>query len=206
MRELPIPGVFAARWQRKFVAFCDDKRGLAAVEFALIAVPFFFLIFGLLEVCVIFIMSSILEHAASEAARQIRTGQFQNSGLADSAMKASFKQDVCDELYGLMSCDSRLKLDVQQYANFGSTGASPTLGYDSTTGDLDDSCFGFSAGGQNQIVVIRVFYEWDLIIPVLSAPLANMSNNRMLLQSTVAFRNEPFGNSGSGGPGVPSGC
>ncbi|MEL7033672.1 MAG: TadE/TadG family type IV pilus assembly protein [Pseudomonadota bacterium] len=206
MRELPIPGVFAARWQRKFEAYCDDKRGMAAVEFALIAVPFFFLIFGLLEVCVIFIMSSILEHAASEAARQIRTGQFQNSGLADSAMQSSFKQDVCDELYGLMSCDGRLKLDVQVFADFGSTGSTPGLNYDGTTGDLDDSCFGFSAGTQNQIVVIRVFYEWDLIIPVLSAPLANMSNNRMLLQSTVAFRNEPFGNSGSGGPGAPAGC
>ena len=206
MRQLPIPGVFAARWQKKFEAFCDDKRGIAAVEFALIAMPFFFLIFGLLEVCVIFIMSSILEHAASEAARQIRTGQLQNSGLAGVAMETSFRQDVCDELFGLMSCDTRLKTDVQVFADFGATGSSPALGFDGTTGDLDNSCFGFSAGGQNQIVVIRVFYEWDLIIPVMSAPLANMSNNRLLLQSTVAFRNEPFGNSGSGGPGNPAGC
>lgn len=206
MRQLPIPGVFAARWQKKFEAFCDDKRGIAAVEFALIAMPFFFLIFGLLEVCVIFIMSSILEHAASEAARQIRTGQLQNSGLAGVAMETSFRQDVCDELFGLMSCDTRLKTDVQVFADFGATGSSPALAFDGTTGDLDNSCFGFSAGGQNQIVVIRVFYEWDLIIPVMSAPLANMSNNRLLLQSTVAFRNEPFGNSGSGGPGNPAGC
>ncbi|MEM7459342.1 MAG: TadE/TadG family type IV pilus assembly protein [Pseudomonadota bacterium] len=208
MRQLPIPGVFAPRWQRKFETLCDDNRGMAAVEFALIAVPFFFLIFGLLEVCVIFIMSSILEHAASEASRQIRTGQLQNAGLADAAMVTSFRQDVCDELFGLMSCDAtRLKTDVQVFADFGATGSTPALEYDATTGDLEDNCFGFSAGGQNQIVVIRVFYEWNLIIPVLSAPLANMSNNRLLLQSTVAFRNEPFGNSGSGGPGVTgAGC
>ncbi|MEM7328768.1 MAG: TadE/TadG family type IV pilus assembly protein [Pseudomonadota bacterium] len=195
MRQLPIPGVFAARWQQKFEAFCDDRRGIAAVEFALIAVPFFFLIFGLLEVCVIFIMSSILEHGASEAARQIRTGQLQTAGLDAAAMEAAFRQDVCDELFGLMSCDRRLMTDVQTFTSFGGTGSSPALTYDSTTGNLDDTGFGFSAGGQNEIVVIRVFYEWDLIIPVLSAPLANMSNNRLLLQSTVAFRNEPFGNS-----------
>ena len=60
-------------------------------------------------------------------------------------------------------------------------------------GNLDDSDFEFSPGNANEIVVVRVFYEWELLTPVLSAPLANMSNGRRLLQATVAFRNEPFG-------------
>lgn len=194
MRQLPIPGVFAPRWQKKLEQFASDKRGIAAVEFALIAVPFFFLIFGLLEVCVIFIMSSILEHAASEAARQIRTGQMQNAGHADSAaMKTAFLNDVGSELFGLMD-QNKIKLDVQTFSSFASTSSNPAPTFDSTTGDLDDSGFGFNAGAQNEIVVIRVFYEWDLIIPVMSAPLDNMGgSNRRLLQATVAFRNEPFG-------------
>jgi len=197
MRQLPTIGVFAPRWQKKLEAFADDKRGIAAVEFALIAMPFFFLIFGLLEVCVIFIMSSILEHAASEASRQIRTGQIQTAGHADSAAaKTAFLDDVCDELFGMMSCDSgKLMIDVQKFSSFGSTGGQ-SLDFDGTTGDLDDSGFGFDTGAQNEIVVIRVFYEWDLIIPVMSAPLDNMGgSSRRLLQSTVAFRNEPFGSS-----------
>lgn len=195
MRQWLIPGVFAPRWQKKLEAFANDNRGIAAVEFALIAMPFFFLIFGLLEVCVIFIMSSILEHAAGEAARQIRTGQLQTFGHVDTATaQAAFRTDVCDELFGLMSCDTRLKIDVQKFNSFSTTGGS-SLDFDGTTGDLDDTGFGFVAGGQNEIVVIRVFYEWDLIIPVMSAPLSNMSDNRRLLQATVAFRNEPFGNS-----------
>ena len=197
MRQLPTIGVFAPRWQQKLEAFADDKRGIAAVEFALIAMPFFFLIFGLLEVCVIFIMSSILEHAASEASRQIRTGQIQTAGHADSATaKAAFLVDVCDELFGMMPCDNgKLKLDVQKFSSFGST-AGQSLTFDGASNDLDDSGFGFDTGAQNEIVVIRVFYEWDLIIPVMSAPLDNMGGtNRRLLQATVAFRNEPFGSS-----------
>lgn len=197
MRQLPIIGVFAPRWQKRLEAFAEDKRGIAAVEFALIAMPFFFLIFSLLEVCVIFIMSSILEHAASEASRQIRTGQLQTAGHADSATaKAAFLSDVCDELYGLMSCDSaKLKLDVQKFDSFNST-SGQSLTFDGTTNDLDDSGFGFDTGAQNEIVVIRVFYQWDLIIPIMSAPLDNMNgSNRRLLQATVAFRNEPFGSS-----------
>ena len=198
MRQLPTIGVFAPRWQKKLEVFANDKRGIAAVEFALIAMPFFFLIFGLLEVCVIFIMSSILEHAASEAARQIRTGQLQTGGSTDQT--ADFKQDVCDELFGLMSCGEKLIIDVQTFTSFGNTGASAlsfnASDHGSNPGGLDSTGFGFSAGAQNEIVVIRVFYEWDLIIPVMSAPLDNMgSTNRRLLQATVAFRNEPFGNS-----------
>lgn len=189
MPKLPIPGYFAPKWQKQLDAFASDKRGLAAVEFALIAVPFFFLIFGLLEVCVIFIMSSVLEHGASEAARAIKTGQFQQGGFGELA----FKNAVCAELFDLMSCDSRLKLDVQTFSNFAGTGNPSPI--DPSTGDLDDSSFGFTPGGQNAIVVIRVFYEWDLIIPIMSKPLANMSNDRRLLQATIAFRNEPFGNS-----------
>ena len=199
MRQMLTIGVFAPKWQKKLEAFADDKRGIAAVEFALIAMPFFFLIFGLLEVCVIFIMSSILEHAATEASRQIRTGQLQTAGLSAAATQQAFEDSVCDELFGLMSCDSRLKFDVQQFASFSGTGSSTPTYLPSTDptnpGGLDDSGFGFNAGAQNEIVVIRVFYEWDLIIPVMSAPLANMSNSRRLLQATVAFRNEPFGNS-----------
>lgn len=197
MRQLPTIGVFAPRWQKKLEAFAVDKRGIAAVEFALIAMPFFFLIFGLLEVCVIFIMSSILEHAASEASRQIRTGQIQTAGHADSdAAKTAFLADLCAELYGLMSCTSgKLKLDVQTFTSFGGT-AGQTVPVDAGTNDVDDSGFAFNTGAQNEIVVIRVFYEWDLIIPVMSAPLDNMGGtSRRLLQATVAFRNEPFGSS-----------
>jgi len=187
MRDLPIPGMFAPRWMKRLQAFAADKRGIAAVEFALIAAPFFFLIFGLLEVCVIFIMSSVLEHGASEASRAIRTGQFQAGGFGQLA----FKNAVCAELFDLMSCGDRLSLDVKTFANFaGTSNPSPI----DPSGDLDDSTFTFSPGGQNDIVVIRVFYEWDLLVPVLSKPLANMSGNRRLLQATIAFRNEPFGN------------
>lgn len=197
MRQLPTIGVFAPRWQKRLEAFAEDKRGIAAVEFALIAMPFFFLIFSLLEVCVIFIMSSILEHAASEASRQIRTGQIQTAGHADSATaKAAFLTDVCAELYGLMSCNNgKLMIDVQKFDSFDST-SGQSLSFDGSTSDLDDSGFGFDTGAQNEIVVIRVFYEWDLIIPIMSAPLDNMNgSNRRLLQATVAFRNEPFGSS-----------
>ncbi len=188
MFSIPKLGVMAPRLQARMEQFTADKRGIAAVEFALIAAPFFFLIFGLLEISVLFIMSSVLEHGVNEAARSIRTGQLQQNGFGQIA----FKQAVCAELFDLLSCDSKLRFDVKTFSSFGGTSAPDVI---DTSGNLNDSGFGFAPGASNEIVVVRAFYEWDLITPVLSAPLANMSGSRRLLQATVAFRNEPFGNS-----------
>lgn len=179
-------GVLAPRWQASLNRWAADKRGIAAVEFALIGIPFFFLIFGLLEVSVLFIMSTILEHAVSEASRQIRTGQLQQAGFGEVA----FKTTICSRLYDLLDCDNKLRLDVKTFNNFAGTTAPSVIDPD---GELDDSTFEFSPGEANEIVVVRVFYEWNLITPVMSAPLANMSGGRRLLQSTVAFKNEPYG-------------
>lgn len=181
-----IPGLVAPRLMAKVERWADDNKGLAAVEFALIATPFFFLIFGLLEVCILFIMSAVLEHGIGEAARTIRTGQMQEGGFGQVA----FKTAVCAELFDLLDCDSKLRFDVKTFSSFGSTATPPVLDSD---GNLDDSNFEFTPGAANEIVVVRVFYEWELITPIMSAPLANMSGGRRLLQSTVAFRNEPFG-------------
>ncbi|MEM1086176.1 MAG: TadE/TadG family type IV pilus assembly protein [Pseudomonadota bacterium] len=186
MMNLPIPGLVAPRLQAAIEQWADDKRGVAAVEFALIATPFFFLIFGLLEVCVLFIMSSVLEHGVNEAARGIRTGQLQENGFGQVA----FKNAVCAELFDLLDCDAKLRFDVKTFDSFSDTQNPDVL---DGSGNLDDSDFDFDMGDANDIVVVRAFYEWQLITPILSAPLSNMSSDRRLLQATVAFRNEPFG-------------
>ena len=114
------------------------------------------------------------------------------SGVSQAAMETAFKASLGNELFGLLDSNNVI-YDVQTFTSFAGTGTGIT--YDTSTNTIDDSGFGYNFGGQNDIVVVRVFYEWDLIIPGMSAPLANMSNNRRLLQATIAFRNEPFGNS-----------
>jgi Flp pilus assembly protein TadG len=172
---------------KRLRSWADDRSGVAAVEFAMIAVPFFFLIFGLLEICVLFIMSSVLEHGLNEAARGIRTGQLQGTGTFD---KDAFEDVICAEIFDLFACEGKIELDVKSFNSFSSTtNPSPIDG----EGELDTEDFEFEPGGANDIVVVRAFYEWELMTPILSAPLANLSGNRRLLQSTVVFRNEPFG-------------
>ena len=182
-----FPGLFAPVLLKKVRAWAADKRGIAAVEFAMIAVPFFFLIFGLLEICVIFIMSSVLEHGLNEAARGIRTGELQSG---EGFNRDAFEEVICAEVFDMFDCVGKVQLDVKTFNSFADTGNPSPIDED---GNLDTTGFAFQPGGPNDIVVVRAFYEWELLTPVMSAPLANLSNNRRLLQSTVVFRNEPFG-------------
>ena len=179
-------GFLASRLRRKFAVWAAERRGATAVEFALIAAPFFFIVFGLMEVCLIFIMSTVLEHAVSEASREIRTGQAQEAGFSE----ADFRNSVCGGMFGLMGCDSNLHIDVKRLSSFGSADLTSPVDGD---GNFDDGDFDFQPGSANEIVAVRVYYEWTLMTPIMSAPLANMANGKHLIQASAVFRNEPFG-------------
>ena len=62
------------RWRR-------DERGSAAVEFAVIAPIFFFLMFVIAETALVFIAEQVMDNAVFETARLIRTGQVQEPPL-----------------------------------------------------------------------------------------------------------------------------
>ena len=54
-----------------------DERGSAAIEFAIIAPIFFFLMFVIAETALVFIAEQVMDNAVFETARLIRTGQVQ---------------------------------------------------------------------------------------------------------------------------------
>ncbi len=173
------------RGQKRWAAYRRASDGSAAVEFAIVAIPFFFLLLGLIEVCMIFIMSTILENAVQESARPIRTGDVQSGGMN----AADFRTSVCDQLMSLLNCNENLHIDVRTLSNFGAGVPPRAIDED---GNLDTSGFTYQLGGPNDIVSVRVFYEWGLITPILSKPLSNLSGNKHLLSSATVFRTEPY--------------
>ncbi|MEM9740371.1 MAG: TadE/TadG family type IV pilus assembly protein [Pseudomonadota bacterium] len=167
-----------------------DRSGLSAIEFAFVAGPFFMLLVGIFEICLIFLVSTILEYGAREAARDVRTGALQASTAVVADQKIAFETEICDRMLNLFGCATSLTIDVR---------TSPS-GFPSVQdvvprngdGSLDTSGFGFDAGGRDAIVVVNVYYEWGLITPIISRSMANMPDNKRLLVSSQAFRNEPF--------------
>ena len=70
------------RFARFAGGFALGSRGAAAVEFALVSIPFLALTFGIIEIGLIYFVSTTLENATLQAAREIRTGQLQQAGGA----------------------------------------------------------------------------------------------------------------------------
>jgi Flp pilus assembly protein TadG len=168
--------------------FARAQRGATAVEFAIIALPFMILLFGIIELGMVFLVSTTLQNATDNAARQIRTGQFQTSG---ANTRADFQTLVCNSMTWLSSsCTSKLSVDVQTFTNF--TALSATGQINSATFNPNNLCW--STGQPGDIVLVRTYYQWDVFTPLLDASLVNMGagSKKRLISSATSFRNEPW--------------
>jgi len=178
---------------RRIRRYLKNKEGTAAIEFAILAIPFFMLIFAVLELAIVFFINSTLTHAVSESGRQIRTGNFQACGT-----KEKFKELVCENMSGLGNCEKRLRIDVISGNAFGSiTLPAPPAPPEPDPKDpnaTDDIPNGdWVNTGSNVPVVIRGLYYHKLVLPPQLTRLENIEGKGIhLLSATTAFKNEPF--------------
>ena len=165
--------------------------GVAAIEFAVVALPFLALILVIFETSLIFLTEYVMESSLASAARMIRTGQVQAQGLTKSQLKTL----VCDKMEIFLDCESKLYVDVRSFTAFSDiAGGIPAASVEGEVNPAianDDDGSGFQPGGATQVVVARAFYDWELIVPQLSK-LGTLNGNRRLIAVGTAFRNEPF--------------
>ncbi len=167
-----------------FRSFRNNRDGATAVEFALIAGPFFFFLMALIEIAAVFFAGTVIENAVLESARLIRTGQLQGGG-GDAA---SFRTEVCDRIEVIADCD-QMVFEVAVFENFGAVSPTPPIAEDGT---LNGGNMGFNPGSAGDIILVRVYYSYPLILPNMFGSVGNLPNNRRLIQSSTVFRNEPF--------------
>lgn len=175
-----------ARFGARLTRFVKAQGGQAAVELALVSTPFFLLLFGIVELGLIFLVSSSLENATAQAARTIRTGSFQNGTAPTSA---ALKSAICanfDWLPG--SCSSNLYLDVRTFTSFSTV----TTPQPVQNGAFNTSALTCNPGGPGDIVVVRAYYLWPLVAPLMSKALQQVDGGKTLITSTATFRNEPY--------------
>jgi hypothetical protein len=184
-RAFPAPRWKASGWLR-------NERGAAAVEFGIVAVPFFLFVLGILGVGLYFFATNSLEHGAEAAARKIRTGQAQKSALT----VGEFKQLVCAEAGTYIDCD-KLHVLVQNASSWSGITPEPCLDENRnmtpSTGDANEGIVDYS-GAASQVVLITLCYEWDL---AKSFKLLKLGKNAdgsgaAVLQAATAFRTEPY--------------
>lgn len=174
----------AVRFIRHCRTFGRDRRGATIVEFALIALPFFMLLCSIIEVGVIFVGNSLLQKATGDAARLVRTGQVQ----ASSMTAIQFKNYICGETSPILNC-ANLQVDVESFSAFDNITIPNGVG---SNGNLNSNLNNYNVGSAGNIVLVRTFYQWNILIPLLKPFFSDLANGDYLLTATAAFRNEPF--------------
>jgi Flp pilus assembly pilin Flp len=173
-------------------SFRRNRRGSAAIEFALVAPVFFALLFAILETAIVFFAGQVLETVTQDSARKIMTGQAQTAKYT----KAEFTETVVCPTGALakvlFNCDN-LFIEAKSYPTFPDvTITEPIDGAKNFIPPTD-----YCPGDGGDIVVVRMFYQWPLFVTGLGYNISNLAGSKRLLSATTAFRNEPFLATGS---------
>lgn len=161
------------------------------LEFALVAPIFFFLLMGIIETGLIFYGSAVLQYAADDAGRMVRTGQAQTLNWTATDLK----NRICSDISAVLACNSSLQIDMETYPSFATADFTNPL---QANGTLNPNLDNYQPGTSCSIVLLRVFYVWSITTPEMQIFLSNMASNNRLLVGAAAFRNEPYQTSVAG--------
>ena len=153
---------FALFCQRRFSLrrWLRNDDGSAAVEFAIVALPFFLFVLGIIGIGLYFFASNSLEYGVEAAARKVRTGEAQKGAVT----VGEFKQLVCTAAGTYIDCN-KLSVIVQTRATW--SGISPQAASTAratwsprpgSTGELISKY----TGAASEVVLVTLCYQWDL--------------------------------------------
>ncbi|WJH41905.1 pilus assembly protein [Aliirhizobium terrae] len=181
-----------------------SKDGAAAIEFALLAIPYFLIVFAIIETFVAYTAEQLVANAVDTMGRKLRTGNITyahgNSSTDKSA--AEFRTAFCGEISILIQCGTaeittpnKLWIDVKSYSNFSDMPATVPI---KANGDLDTTSLAYSPGGPNTKNMLRVYYKWEIITDLLRPYITNIKPtdssrpNYFLIVETSVFKNEEY--------------
>ncbi|MDS7595818.1 TadE/TadG family type IV pilus assembly protein [Agrobacterium tumefaciens] len=182
-----------------------SRDGAAAIEFAILAIPYFLVVFAIIETFIALMAEQVVTSATDTMARRLRTGQ-----ISSTITKEDFRKSFCTEISVMMTCSAdeiktpqKLYIDLRTFAAFKDVPTTIPLKPIGQYYDLDQSQFGFKPGGPETINMLRVYYRWqvvaDIIRPYLTKirPADGSMPSHFLIVATDAFMNEKYVTSGS---------
>jgi len=169
---------------KKIRSYFRQDDASASLEFALLFIPYLLLTLGIIEISLMFTAGTLLEGATSSAGRLIRTGQIQQASVEDP--EAMFRDALCDYATVLINCNE-VEVEVIQLDSFADAATnSPQFDED---GNFVSQ--GFTPGGSNDRVLIRIAYRYRVITPMVGTLLAGEDGARLFL-STLVLQTEPY--------------
>ncbi len=186
--------------------FLRGRSGVAAIEFALIAVPFIGLLAAIFETALVFFVQESFENSVNNVARQVLVNDFESNSTPTAA---SFKSSTfCPSLPSYFDC-GKVVLNVQAVNPATSNFAGVAAGL--TTNWYKNPTTNLNLGQPGWIVYFQAFYPMPVYLSVLIATgvngqgignfydhasgsiYANPNGSGFVhaIFTTVVFRNEP---------------
>ncbi len=160
-----------------------DRKGAAAVEFALLIFPLSLMIFAIIEVSVMFFAASSLDASVQKISRMIRTGEAVSANMT----LTDFKAKICADMTLTFSCSDNLLIRVDVISNLSAvTSVTPI----DSTGNLKVT-EAFATGKASDYMLVQAFLPWSSVVNYFTYSSAKLADGRYLLGATVLFRNEP---------------
>jgi Flp pilus assembly protein TadG len=189
-------------WRR----LARSSDGAAAIEFAILAVPYFLIIFAIIETFVAFAAEQLVTNAVNSLGRQLRTGQITFSlNRSTDKNQAEFRRAFCNEVNIMIQCSeaeiatpNKLYIDARTFTSFGAIPKAIPRISTASYADIDPSTFKFQPGGPDTINMLRAYYRWqvitDLVRPYITTirPSDGSLPSDFLIVATTAFQNENY--------------
>ncbi|PZM16032.1 TadE/TadG family type IV pilus assembly protein [Rhizobium tubonense] len=186
-----------------------SKDGATAIEFALLAVPYFMIIFAIIETFVAFTAEQLVTNAVDTLGRQLRTGQITyNMGRSTDKKDFEFRQAFCNEISILIACSaldisgppsklSKLYLDVETYTSFGAIPTAIPYATTAQYSDINFSGFKYAPGGPSTTNMLRAYYRWQITADIVRPYITTIRTTGSvptdyLIVATSVFQNEKY--------------
>jgi len=169
-------------------AFARDEQGVTAIEFGMLALPFFTLILAIIQTAIMFLGMQVLDSAVEDASRRVRTGEALTSGYT----MTEFRSLLCGYTFNLFDC-SQIKLKVEVISNFSSATTNQTVQSCNATTCTWSVTEDFHCGSGRSVMQVSAYYRWPLLVVLPYFNLKNQPDNYRLISAIRVFRNEPFG-------------
>lgn len=171
----------------KASAWLRNKDGTTAIEFALLAVPFFMICIAIVEMSLMFTAAALLETATSRASRLLRTGEIQQTANDPAAQELMFRQALCAQARALISCDD-IVVEAVSMGGFGNYGNfAPQF---DANGNMVSQ--GFSPGGSRDTVMVRAAFRYRFMTPLIGMMLGENGSPTRQFFSTIVLQTEPY--------------
>lgn len=166
--------------------FRKDERGLASIEFALFFPVYLGLFFWAVELGIVMMKGTMLDHAVDVAMRDLRLG------LVADPSRDKLKSDICARARIIGDCEEQLMIELQPVST--QTWTLPATPVTCVNNDEElQPVVTFDPGRQQELMLVRACIMIPVLFPdmALGRRLFTDGSGRIGISSTSAFVNEP---------------